>query len=243
MTRSSWRALAGLLTVSLGGFVVCANDKAPRPAAAKADPQCPHQCPSPCPSACPVAFPAPVTPLDSPVVPVIVPVARAEEPVPPAPACLPPCPPTEVPQVARPIRQVAMTVAAQVVTAIPYKVRMEMISGVTQVELLRGEDVALRVQCDRLDVQMPGGGLHATGKVCVTAPGIEVRCNRVVIGWHAGEIAMEGQVRIMCQNGAMRTEMTAESVSCKLSGVGGGLDFNARTPNASPAAESTLNQQ
>jgi len=52
---------------------------------------------------------------------------------------------------------------------------------------------------------------------------------------------MEGQVRIMCQNGAMRTEMTAESVSCKLSGVGGGLDFNARTPTA-PAVDPAPSQ-
>jgi len=244
MTQNRWRALAGLLALSLGGFVVCANDKAPKPMpAAKADPQCPSQCPGQCPSACPVTFPAPVAMPDSPVVPVVVPVAQVEAPPAPTPPCLPPCPPVEVPPAARPIRQVAMAVAANTVAAIPYRVRMEMCSGVTQVELLRGDDVALRVQCDRVDVQMPGGGLHATGKVCVTAPGIEVRCNRVVIGWHAGEIAMEGQVRIMCQNGAMRTEMTAESVSCKLSGVGGGLDFNARTPTTPPAADPALNQQ
>jgi hypothetical protein len=121
-----------------------------------------------------------------------------------------------------PVKPVVMT--AKVVD-VPYKVRMEMVNGLTHVELMRGDEVALRIQCERIDVQMPSGGLHAIGKVNVTAPGIEVRCNRLMLGWSAGDIAMEGHVRILCQNGQQKTVMSAESICCRLSNVGNGLEF------------------
>jgi len=245
MTRTRWTACAGLLALCLGGFVVCANDKAPKPAPAgrQTEPQCPAQCPSqcpgqcpsqcpsqcPCPSNCDPSCPAPVAAQpDAPVVPaVVVPPMAAPAPVqPPAP---PPMPPA--------IRQVSMTTPAAATSPVPYKIRIEMVGGITHVELLRGDDVALRAQCDRLDVQMPAGGLHAIGKVTVTAPGMTIRCNRLMLGWHTGEIAMEGQVRIMCQNGQQRTEMAAESVSCRLNNVGGGLDLQPTQPLPALPAE------
>jgi hypothetical protein len=118
------------------------------------------------------------------------------------------------------------------VATVPYRVRMEMIGAITQIELMRGDEVTLRVQCDRVDVQMPSGGIQAIGKVCVSAPGIDIRCNRMMIGWQAGEIAMEGQVRILCQNGQQRTEMSAESVNCRLNSMGTGLDFSSEVGKA-----------
>lgn len=220
MTRNCWRALAGVLAVSLGTIVVCASDTNTKPAPAAQNPcrhcsyepccsmpeppaacpcptQCPGQCEKPC-SGCPIVDePTPVVPW--PAVPPVV------EEVKPAP-----------------VKPVVMT--AKVVD-VPYKVRMEMVNGLTHVELMRGDEVALRIQCERIDVQMPSGGLHAIGKVNVTAPGIEVRCNRLMLGWSAGDIAMEGHVRILCQNGQQKTVMSAESICCRLSNVGNGLEF------------------
>jgi hypothetical protein len=104
---------------------------------------------------------------------------------------------------------------------------MEMIGAVTQIELLRGDEVTLRIQCDRVDLQMPTGGIQAIGKVCVSSTGLDVRCNRMTIGWQGGDICMEGQVQIQCQHGQLRTTMSADAVNCRLNSMGTGLDFNA----------------
>lgn len=228
MTRTRWRTLAGVLALSLGGFVVCANDK-PKvlPAARQDGPCCPVACCPQCP--CPVKCDEPCCP------PTECPVQGEFTPVPcqlPAPVAvadpvvnIPDMPKTTESPVA--VKPVAMTTTTTI-ASVPYRVRMEMIGGITQVELIRGDETALRIQCDRVDVQMPSGGIQAVGKVCVSAPGIDIRCNRMLIGWHAGEIAMEGQVRILCQNGQQRTEMSAESLNCRLNSVGTGLDFNSR---------------
>src|SRR4051794_41530655 len=62
MNRTSWRALAGILALSIGGFVVLANDKPKDQPAANTTccqcpipctPQCPCPQPCPCPSECP----------------------------------------------------------------------------------------------------------------------------------------------------------------------------------------------
>ncbi|MBX7102515.1 MAG: hypothetical protein K1X57_00435 [Gemmataceae bacterium] len=237
MSKFRMRACALVLALTLGGIVVCAHDQ-PREqgAAAKRDcpvgtaerVQCPGQMeePAPCPfdqpTRCPLAdvTPCPEEPN------VIVPIVLIEEPkvvpVPPSPVV--PVPVTPI----VPINKPAVAPTPATPSVMPYRVRMEMVGGVTQIELVRGDELALRVQCDRADVQMPSGGVQAIGKVCVSAPGIDVRCNRLWISWQTGEIAMEGQVRIMCQTGQQRTEMSAESVQCRLSAVGAGLDFSQR---------------
>ncbi len=231
MTRTRWRTLAGVLALTFGGIVVVANDTPKDQAACRQDsPPCPIACCPPS-SPCPQRFEEPACP------PVECPVVTVSEPIFSPVPCQPPATSTPYldssPQVILPIAPPAPAVQPVIkqVTAtanVAYKVRMEMIGAVTQIELINGDTVSLRVQCDRVDVQMPSGGIQAIGKVCVSAPGIDIRCNRMLIGWQAGEIAMEGQVRILCQTGQQRTEMSAESVNCRLNSVGTGLDFNPR---------------
>ena len=211
MTRTRWRALAGVLALSLGGIVVLANDRPKVLPAGKQDcPGCPTACCPPCPCpACPASCETPCCP------PVECPCQRPETDISPVPCpCPPPAPVVAIPDMPKPVVETPAVKPVAMITTVatvPYRVRMEMVGAITQIELMRGDEVALRVQCDRVDVQMPSGGIQAIGKVCVSAPGIDIRCNRMMIGWHAGEIAMEGQVRIMCQNGQQRTEMSAEN--------------------------------
>ncbi len=226
MTRTRWRTLAGVLALTFGGIVVVANDPPKDQVLCRQDsPPCPIPCCPPS-SPCPQRFEEPACP------PIECPGQNPEADTSPVP-CQPPAPvvmipppeapkPIEVPAVVKPVGMVTT------IAAVPYRVRMEMIGAITQIELTRGDETALRIQCDRVDVQMPSGGIQAIGKVCVSAPGIDIRCNRMMIGWQAGEIAMEGQVRILCQTGQQRTEMSAESVNCRLNSVGTGLDFNPR---------------
>ncbi len=236
MTRTRWRTLAGVLALTFGGIVVVANDTPKDLALCRQDsPPCPIPgCPpsSPCPqrfeepSCPPIECPGQNPEADTSPVPCQPPVKFTYDLDIPINAgssqhvILPIAPPAPVVQPV--IKQVTAT------ANVAYKVRMEMIGAITQIELMHGDTVSLRVQCDRVDVQMPSGGIQAIGKVCVSAPGIDIRCNRMMIGWQAGEIAMEGQVRILCQTGQQRTEMSAESVNCRLNSVGTGLDFNPR---------------
>lgn len=243
MSKLRTRLCAGFLALTLGGIVVCAGDQPKHhPAAAVRD--CPYrpvevvdcpgqtETPTDCPQLdepirCPLADTTPA-PCEPPAA--IIPIALIEEPKPVVEPV--PTPVVPIPSAAPvPVTPIAPVPAKPAVTApvMPYKVRMEMVGTVTQLVLVRGEEIVLQVQCEKADVQMPAGGIQAIGKVCVAAPGIDVRCNRLWIGWHNGEISMEGNVRILCQNGQQRTEMTAESVSCRLSSVGAGLDFSPRT--------------
>lgn len=226
MTRSRWRALAGVLALSIFSIVVWANDK-PRilPACKEECPPCPMACSQQCPWAqCPTKPAEPCCP------PTDCPSQNPDHDTSPVPCqCPSPNAVIPIPDGFRPVMEVPTTVKPVVmntVAAIPYRVRLEMIGAITQIELMRGDEVTLRVQCDRVDVQMPSGGIQAIGKVCVSSPGLDIRCNRMMIGWQAGEIAMEGQVRILCQTGQQRTEMSAESVNCRLNSMGTGLDFN-----------------
>jgi len=226
MNRNYWRVFAGLLAVTLGTIVVIANDTKPKPTTPVAEhncpecayepccsmpcPPCPTQCPSHCENPLPEC-PAAVIACPTPCIPVppIAPTVASEE-IKPVPAGLKP---------------VVMTTT---VVDMPYKVRMVMVAGVANVELMRGDEVALKIQYERIAVQMPGGGLRAIGTVCVTAPGIEVHCNRLLCSWSTGDIAMEGQVRIVCQNGQQKTQMVTESICCRLNSVGTGLEFSEK---------------
>lgn len=226
MSRTRWRVTAGLLALSMGAIVVSAKDKPAKQSAltmaVRADePGCPFEGnpaePLPCPVPIVPATPAP-SPPPAPVV--IMPVAEpapvipAPPPVEPAPAMPAQAPaPVEAP---KPLPPEAVPAVANV----PYRVAMRHVDGVTHVELMQGDSVALRVRCDRVDMQMPAGGLHAIGNVTVTSPAAEVHCNRLMIGWQNGDIAMEGQVRIVFHNGAQKTEMAAEQVSFRLSETG-----------------------
>jgi hypothetical protein len=121
----------------------------------------------------------------------------------------------------------------------PYKVRIEMVGATTEIELVRGDKVAMRVECERVTAQMPSGGLEAIGKVTVATSGITVRCNRVMIGWQTGEITMDGQVRITYFDGHHQSEMATESVCWRLNGIGTAVGI---TPQPAPIQQTSSHQ-
>jgi hypothetical protein len=252
MSKLKLRVCAGMLALTLGGIVVCADDRTKEQTAAGPRRDCPGAPAEPLPLPVPLALdeptdcpnlldepdqkrpladvtPWPAEPRQCPrTVCPVVDEPKVVIPVPPAPAVEPPAVAVPAPVMETPPAPVkpAIVPVAATTPAVGYKVRMEMVGGVTQIELVRGDEVALRVQCDKADVQMPAGGVQAVGKVCVSAPGIDVRCNRMWIGWQTGEISMEGQVRIICQSGPQRTEMSADSISYRL---GANLEMTPRT--------------
>jgi hypothetical protein len=119
----------------------------------------------------------------------------------------------------------------------PWKLNLEVVNGMTQLEMRQGDELLMRVQCERLDLHTPAGGLQALGKVTVTGPCVEARCDRLTLAWPSGQVALDGSVRLAFQSRGVVHEMHAESVGFRLNGPKEPLDLSARevtqrfTPN------------
>jgi hypothetical protein len=161
----------------------------------------------------PAPVPAPLPPVEPPPPPAVAPVnhtAPAPPPVPPAPLA------TGVPATPPPPA-----------SPFPWKMALEVVNGLTQVELRHGDELLMKVQCDRIDLHTPAGGLQATGRVAVTGPCVEARCDRLTIAWATGQVALDGGVRLAFQNKGVVHEMRAESVCFRLNGANQPVDFSA----------------
>jgi hypothetical protein len=110
----------------------------------------------------------------------------------------------------------------------PWRLTVEVVNGLTQFELRHGEELLMRVQCEKIDLHTPAGGLQAVGKVVVTGPCVEARCDRLTVAWPTGQVALDGGVRLAFQNRGTVHEMRAESVCFRLDGANQAVDFTAR---------------
>jgi hypothetical protein len=183
----------------------------PAPASAPPEPVAPAPPPPPPVPQHPVPPPtfAPADPPASPPTMTVVPAASAI-PTPPAPL------PTGVPAAPPPPA-----------TPFPWKVALEVVNGLTQVELRRGDELLMRVQAEKIDLHTPAGGLTANGRVAVTGPCVEARCDRLTIAWPTGQVALDGGVRLAFQNKGVVHEMRAEAVCFRLTGASQPVDFSA----------------
>jgi hypothetical protein len=185
----------------------------------------------------PAAVPPPPPPMPMPTkveMPAIT-LAQPPEPPPPMPKTEPaPAPAFTPPPPAIPVVPASITVApsapvvAPALSTFPWKLHLEMVAGLTHFELRHNDAVQMRVQCEKLELQSPQGGLQASGRVAVSGPCLEASCDRLLISWQAGQIALEGHVRVICQNNGVRTELGTESICFRLSGSGTPIEFSAR---------------
>jgi hypothetical protein len=110
----------------------------------------------------------------------------------------------------------------------PWRFTMESSGGRTQFELRRGEESLLRVQCEALDFSSPGGGLVARGKVVVTGPCLEARCERLTLAWQSGEVALDGGVQLSVRHEGLVQLMRAEALTFRLGGPNQTVEFTSR---------------
>jgi hypothetical protein len=101
----------------------------------------------------------------------------------------------------------------------------------TQFELRHGDEPVMKVQCEKLDLHTPAAGLQALGKVTVTGPCVEARCDRLTIAWTSGQVALDGSVRLAFQNRGVVHEMRAESVNFRLGSTSQPVEFTPVTFN------------
>lgn len=197
-----------------------------------------------------VAEPLPSTPTTTPALaPSTPPAPLAAPPAPPAPAVLTPAPsaptvgltppatatPSPIVEPARqaptpvadpaPVRQVstapAGTPAAQ--AASRFRILLRVGEGEPVFEVKSGDDLVLRVVCEKVDVKSPEKGqgpssVTASGKVRFVGFGAEGSCDNLSFLAGTGEVAMTGTVRVQVKDkiGRVESELTSDRLQYRL---------------------------
>jgi hypothetical protein len=98
--------------------------------------------------------------------------------------------------------------------------------GHPRFEIRHGEDLLLKVYCEKIDLQTPPEGtsqlvgLNALGKVHFSGPGIEGTCEQLSILSAQGEVLVKGAVQMKVKKGKVSTDVSAERMMFQLSSVG-----------------------
>ena len=99
-------------------------------------------------------------------------------------------------------------------------------------EVRDGDEVYLKVVCDRVEVKSPGEGgasvstMSATGKVTFVTPGGEGTCDQLAVLPGTGQVVVTGKVTFTYNWGKVETTVTGEKMNFR-------LGSNTVTPTAS----------
>jgi hypothetical protein len=91
-----------------------------------------------------------------------------------------------------------------------------------RLDVLRGEEVLLKVCADSLDVRGPvekevaHRPMKAAGKVSFTTPGCSGTCDELTIFPKTGEVVLTGNVVMTCREGKGETQLSAELLKFKV---------------------------
>lgn len=89
-------------------------------------------------------------------------------------------------------------------------------------EVRDGDDVYLKVLCERVDVKSPGENgenmsvLRATGKVKFTTPGGEGTCDELMLTAGTGQVTVQGKVAFKYNWGKVETTVSGNSMTFRL---------------------------
>jgi hypothetical protein len=194
-----------------------------------------------------VAEPLPSTPTTTPALPPSTPPAPLA--TPPAPAVLTPAPsaptvgltppaaavPNPIAEPVRqapapivdtaPVRQVSTAPASTPATpaASRFRILLRVGEGEPVFEVKSGDDLVLRVVCEKVDVKSPEKGqgpssVTASGKVRFVGFGAEGSCDNLSFLAGTGEVAMTGTVRVQVKDkiGRVESELTSDRLQYRL---------------------------
>jgi hypothetical protein len=149
----------------------------------------------------------------------------------------PPAPPTiSIPMTATPVPPPAVPAAAPVKAVSntkpvagtgQYKMFLRMGgTGSPRFEIRDGDQLVLKVSCEQIELHgaqdgvtaLPG--LTATGKVKLHGSGLDGTCDQLSIVSAKGEVALKGNVHLMCYRGTTASEVVAETVKFQLARTG-----------------------
>ena len=147
---------------------------------------------------------------------------------PPPPATVEPPMAPSIVKVSGPVPTPSAETSSPERVAFPWKFTMETVGDKTQFEVRRGEESLVRVQCDAVDFSSTGGGLVARGRVVVSGPCHEARCERMTIAWPSGEVALDGGVQLSFRHEGVQQMMRAEAVTFRIGGPTEPVEFSSR---------------
>jgi hypothetical protein len=147
---------------------------------------------------------------------------------PPPPATVEPPMAPSIVKVSGPVPTPSAETSSPERVAFPWKFTMETVGDKTQFEVRRGEESLIRVQCDAVDFSSTGGGLVARGRVVVSGPCHEARCERMTIAWPSGEVALDGGVQLSFRHEGVQQMMRAEAVTFRIGGPTEPVEFSSR---------------
>lgn len=147
--------------------------------------------------------------------------AAAVDPVPP----IPPAPPVAQPVPAPNVPPVAVSSPIQPTSAVAEKklrVLLNMGDEHPRFEVRDGEEVLLKVVCEKVDVKSPSdrgesmSTLRALGKVTFVTPGGEGTCDELSVVPGTGQVVVTGHVAFKYNWGKVETEVTGDKMTFRL---------------------------
>lgn len=187
---------------------------------------------------------APALPAAPPTVPVVptmpekaapkaaapVPPPLTVEPTPPTTAQIPAPPTPSVPPAATPAiqsydpRPTPPVAQQQAAAAAPrFRILLRVGEGEPMFEVKSGDDLVMRVVCEKVDVKSPEKGqgpssVVATGRVRFVGFGAEGTCDNLSFQAGSGEVSMTGAVRVQVKDriGRVESELTSDRLQYRL---------------------------
>lgn len=181
----------------------------------------------------PVGLPVVEKPPELPPVPKAFPAPKAELPQLPTPVAfaIAESPPAPVPAPALAPAPTAVAVDTAKVAERKLKVILSMGDERPRFEVRDGDEIYLKVVCDRVEVKSPGEAgvtvstMSATGKVTFVTPGGEGTCDQLAVLPGTGQVVVTGKVTFTYNWGKVETTVTGEKMNFR-------LGSNTLTPSA-----------
>jgi lipopolysaccharide export system protein LptA len=101
----------------------------------------------------------------------------------------------------------------------PWTFHMEVVEGKTVVTAKSGDEIQMKLTCDKLDLQAPRGSLHANGAVKLTGPGLEASSDKLVINLQEERVTLEGKAEVKSQRQGQLVELQSDRLSLRLSAI------------------------
>ena len=110
----------------------------------------------------------------------------------------------------------------------PWTFHLEIVDGKNVITAKIGQTVQIRVLCNKVDIQSPGGSIQAQGNVLVNGPDLKATSERLTIQLQDEFIVLEGKAQIEYQSEKQVMELRSDRFSVRLNDRG---DFERRPPH------------
>jgi hypothetical protein len=128
-------------------------------------------------------------------------------------------PPTPEPPMIAPVVAVSVPPPQDAPIALAWRLNLEIGGPRTTLDLQRGNEAQMRIQCDAADLSMPAGGITARGHVVISGSFLDARCERMTIAWPSGDVSLIGGVEVGFRHGGAMRLLRAESLTFRFDGA------------------------